>query len=756
MKKIIIVVFWSFTIYANAQPVGHWRDHFSLNKIYSCFEMTDKTIVGASKNGLVISNIEGGIEKLTKINGLSDVAISSTKYFSEFNTIVVGYENGNIDIIKSDEITNISDIKRKNLATDKTIYSIVEQNEFAYLACGFGIVKINVKNAEITDTYYIGENATFVVVNDLNFADNRLYAATNKGLYWANTNNFLSNFNSWNLIESPGYKEFTAIIKAKNNLFCIAKNSSDQYDFIMRNPANTWEILKKSVNSNSKISKNQKIYLTDVQNLSTYNFNGIIENKISKLGNKNISPLCVNFKSSGELLIGDIYTGVIVQKGNDYQSFGYNGVFLDEAVQVKATKNQVIATRGGALKFNASWLNGCVNLFKDNQWQNILSYTTNNYFSILFDPNKSGHYYIGSWGNGLLEYENNKLLNVYDASNSPLKSIFPNSPYIRISGIDYDKKRNIWMINRANENQINILKPDGNWQSITFNQISDEETGELKSIGNNMIWSIINNKGFFIINHNNTIDNVNDDIVRLYYPYDAENERIGTNILCFDVDKDGDLWFGTDEGVGVFYKPNEFNENYFHASRIKITALLGDSLTTNYLLKTDKITSMCIDDANRKWFGTETSGTYLMNSSGTKEILHFDTKNSPLPSNTISSIAIEPKTGEVFFVTPKGVVSYRADATEGDNDFKNVYVFPNPVRSNYTGIISITGLAVDVNVKITNIAGNLVYETTSKGGQASWNGRNFDGKRVATGIYLIFCANEDGTKSFVTKLLFIN
>ena len=183
---------------------------------------------------------------------------------------------------------------------------------------------------------------------------------------------------------------------------------------------------------------------------------------------------------------------------------------------------------------------------------------------------------------------------------------------------------------------------------------------------------------------------------------------------------------------------------------------MNDSLVTNYLLAEQQVQCIAIDGGNRKWFGTANSGAYLMNETGTKELLHFTVENSPLPSDNILSISVEPKSGEVFFVTAKGVVSYRGDATEAGNSFGEVYVFPNPVRPDYQGVVTIAGLAADVNVKITDIAGNIVYETTANGGQATWDGNNFSGRRVATGIYLVFCSNDDGSETFVTKLLFVN
>ena len=104
---------------------------------------------------------------------------------------------------------------------------------------------------------------------------------------------------------------------------------------------------------------------------------------------------------------------------------------------------------------------------------------------------------------------------------------------------------------------------------------------------------------------------------------------------------------------------------------------------------------------------------------------------------------------------PIRAIAYRSNASEQVNTFDKVYAFPNPVRPNYSGVITIAGLMDNSVVKITDIAGNIVYETRSNGGLATWDGKNRNGQRVATGVYLIFCSDSKGEKAAVTKLLFV-
>jgi len=205
--------------------------------------------------------------------------------------------------------------------------------------------------------------------------------------------------------------------------------------------------------------------------------------------------------------------------------------------------------------------------------------------------------------------------------------------------------------------------------------------------------------------------------------------------------------------VVTYYNPdNVFDDPNFNASRILLD--LGDG-TAQYLLKYETITTIAIDGANRKWFGTANSGAFLLSEDCSEQILHFTESNSPLFSDKILNISINNTTGEVFFATDKGLVSYRNDATEGLTTFNQPYAFPNPVSNGYEGVISLIGLVRNAHVKITDISGNLVYETIANGGMATWNGKDFQGNKVHTGIYLAFCSNDDGSETKVVKILII-
>jgi ligand-binding sensor domain-containing protein len=207
-------------------------------------------------------------------------------------------------------------------------------------------------------------------------------------------------------------------------------------------------------------------------------------------------------------------------------------------------------------------------------------------------------------------------------------------------------------------------------------------------------------------------------------------------------------------GICVFYSPENFfipGQN-FDAQQI----LVQEGSYTQYLLENEMVTAIAVDGANQKWIGTDRGGVFLFSPDGTKKIYHFTIDNSPLFSNRITALAINPLTGEVYIGTDKGIISFKSTATEGGDTFSDVYAYPNPVKEGYTGYIAIKGLVQDAEVKITDISGRLIFATKASGGQAIWDGKNFSGKRAKTGVYLVMASNSDGSEKIVTKILIIN
>jgi hypothetical protein len=300
---------------------------------------------------------------------------------------------------------------------------------------------------------------------------------------------------------------------------------------------------------------------------------------------------------------------------------------------------------------------------------------------------------------------------------------------------------------------LKLLTPGGNWVSTSLN-LNVPVVGDMIIDRNQYIWvTLPRGYGLLVYDPAGTPEVISDDRYLRLQVQDAEG-HVMNNIFSLSADLDGNVWVGTDMGPAVFYNPGKVFTGDLKASRIKIPRNDGSGLA-DYLLGTETVTTIAIDGANRKWFGTISSGAYLMSDDGKEELIHFTSSNSPLLSDNLVKIAVNGVTGEIWFGTSEGIVSFRGDATTGNTDYSGVYAFPNPVREDFEGVVTITGLVENSSVKITDVSGNLVYETTSLGGQVTWDLRNYRSQRIATGVYLVFCTNDDRTLARVIKVLVI-
>jgi len=397
-------------------------------------------------------------------------------------------------------------------------------------------------------------------------------------------------------------------------------------------------------------------------------------------------------------------------------------------------------------------------LFNKNDWSQVPSKEIDSIFDpivvkIIEGENKV---YVGSWGRGLLEMDRlGNLLERYTEDNSGLQDNPTVSGWVGISGIEIDEKDRIWMVNSNTNAPLVVKFPNGNWDSYSMGSLTSTSLplGKLLIDNEDQKWIQMRNDGVIVYNNNGTIGNKDDDEYIKLTTQSGNGNLSSLSVLSFDIDQSGYVWVGTENGVSTFYNPSRiFSGQNFDATQV----LVEQDGYVARLLENEQVTAVKIDPGNRKWFGTSSSGAFLMSEDGTEQVHHFTVENSPLLSNNILDIEVVEETGEVFFATGGGLISFKAGATTGGETFGHVYAYPNPVEPNYTGLIAIKGLVHSSNVKITDISGNVVFETTSEGGQAVWNGNSLGGYRVSTGVYLVFVTNDDGSQSMVTKILFVN
>ncbi|MCD4832438.1 MAG: T9SS type A sorting domain-containing protein [Bacteroidales bacterium] len=766
MKKnlailIIFITVFSWSVKAQI-GVGEWRDHLPFSYSIAVTQSPTK-VYTASENGVFsYSKRNQNIEKLTKVNILSDIGVSSIAYSDENEVLLVAYSNGNVDLIFENEVFNLSDIKREMISGSKSINHILFVDEYAYLSCGFGIVVINIEKREVKETYYIGNLGSLVHVNQLVLNNDSLYAATNEGVFIADfTNTNLVDYSNWQLItEIPNYSSKFNSIYVNDDKILVNQVNELFNDIVHSYDGETWTTFINDYNSIREIKNaNSSVLIVTNRNILIYNTNFVFQDSISQSDIPNFNPYDVVLNEDNIYWIADKGKGLVKYQGGNIEEIMPNAPYLPDAFSIDIDNNRVLVTAGGLTPaWGNAFLNGAVFSFEAEQWRTMINYDAPDYITIKIDPYNSDHFFAGSWGGGLIEYRNNEIVETYKEHNSTLQTIIPGADFYRIGGIAFDSDNNLWVTNSSVENPISVKKSNvvgmDAWQDFNYDEkISNILVGDIIVTENDHKWVILpSGNGLFAFDNNQTIDNENDDLFKKLSVVDENGKIISNNVYSIAEDLDGDIWVGTDQGIIVYYYPeNVFEDSDFHAQRIILT--IGD--VTQYLLNTEVITSIAIDGANRKWLGTQSSGVYLVSEDGTEEIYHFTEGNSPLLSNRINDIGINHETGEIFFATDKGLISYRGSATMGSDEFRDVYVYPNPVREDYEGDITIRGLVSDVNVKITDISGNIVYETTAEGGQATWNGKNFSGSRVSTGVYLVFCSNEDGSKTHITKLLFI-
>ncbi|MCX6258617.1 MAG: T9SS type A sorting domain-containing protein [Bacteroidia bacterium] len=772
MNRSLVTLCFSIIIGYSASSqtaVGQWRTHLPYSHAIM-LSLAGDTVYCASDVSLFSFNkINSSIDKMTKVSGLSDVSIKAIRYSSENKMLFIGYDDANIDLVKDNSIYNISDIQRKEITGNKTINNIMFINNYAYLSCGFGIVVVNLQRKEIKDTYLIGDNGGYLNVYETAFDGMNIYAATENGIYKADINSpNLANYQFWTRISYlPNFdKKFGSITFFNGRLYTIYDNPANNKDTIYSFNDSGWDYFYPGQADNYlRVStSNNHLIVVTWYSLQAYDTTFDRTNYFASFEGNSVAPKYGELGSDNWLWVADGNYGLI-RSINDlnFISIIPNGPFSNNVVSLTSQGNDVWAASGGR---DASWQNlyshDGVFSFVNEYWKsyndmsgNVINQNIYDLTCVAIDPSNTGHVYLGSWGGwGVIELMNQELVKIYnDSSNSTLQSILP-GPYCKIGGMCFDRYGNLWVTNAGVDNPLSVRFPDGTWKSFALKTaMNSEDIANIIVTQNDHKWIVLpRGEGLFAFYDNGTFNTTSDDQKKKFSVLDEYGSIISNDIYSIAEDLDGTIWVGTSAGVAAYYNPyNVFDGQGFYAQKITIDI----DGTPQYLLATETVTAIAVDGANRKWFGTEKSGVFLMSADCTQQVEHFNSENSPLLSDNITSITINNTTGEVFFGTDLGIISYKSTATLGPPNYSQVYVYPDPVRENYTGLITIKGIIANSDVKITDVSGNLVYETKSLGGQAIWDGKNFSGEKASTGVYMIFCTNDDGSKTYVGKMLFV-
>ncbi len=752
---------------AQSVKIGDWRTHLPYQKIIDV-QVVDHLIYAATPYDLFVYNTQDfSISLINKVNGLSDIGVGSIRYSSKFKTMIVAYKNTNIDLIREDGITNIRDIKDKDLIGNKIINNVLLYDNYAYLACGFGIVVLNLERNEIHDTYLIGPQGSFINVNDIAVYDNQIFAATSNGVYYASLDSpNLSDFNQWtkdNRLKHPSLSYNQAETFA-GKLFINYSRNAFNSDTMFVFDGNNWDYFNKENTSIHAMIRADDDKLLLVNNYTVHVFDASLTLILSIYSpeGKGIEPLAADLDAVGQVWIGDKKIGLIkaFNSGFSGEFIMPNGPSTTNVYELKAQGEQVwVASGGRASNWAKLYMVDGVFSYDGMTWKTHNRANTpafdsiSDFVSVAIDP-LSNKAFIGSWQEGVIEFTDNALTNVYSVGNSSLQPWVADPNLVNISGLGFDSNNNLWVANTGATDILSMRSPNGQWRSFNLGaSASGIDISNMIVDKNNYKWIIRRQEGFIMVfNDKNTHDNPADDQVKILTSAEGGGKIPGNQVFSMAVDNDGAVWVGTDEGPVVFYSPERMFQQgtNFDAQQILVPRNDGTG-QADILLGNEKILAIAVDGSNKKWFGTE-NGVFLMSKDGLEQIHFFNTDNSPLLSNLVNSIAITDN-GEVFFGTGNGIISFKGIATPGGETNNEVYAYPNPVRENFIGPVAIKGLVRDALIKITDLSGKLVYETKAEGGQAIWDGHNLSGEKAKPGIYMVFVSNSEGLETLVTKIM---
>ncbi len=772
--------------FAQTAP-GTWTDHISYHQAEKvAVDDNNQKVYVCTSNSLFCYNKKNGTTRgITKVQGLADVEIATIAFAPSEDVLIIAYVNSGIDILQNNnKITPLPYIKDKLTIPDRRINDILVIDKYAYLSCNFGIVVLDLTNLEIKDTYYPGNGESVNRVNQLCTDGKNIYAATQTGIYEALINDpYLVDYNRWEHLTgfSAINTECKNVAYLAGKLFAVYGTNYSLMYFDGFNWQSNPHFGNGSLINSINVSGN-KLFASTSWGVFTLdeklNFNATLIGE---------NPTFATIDDEGTTWISDQEKTLfkITQNGNSSTTDTIqppDSPFFPDAYKIDVYNGRVWTVSGSKTEdwdhiYNsrgAEYFNGKWNWYNSAVTKAFTSDSVCDLINVRICPTNPDIVYLASWTYGsLIQYKNNNgvsVFTVYNSSNSSLQrwNAYGNVFFYQINGLSFDASGNLWVTNGFVKNPLSVLTPSGNWKSFSLSKslgynpnstnLSNLYMGDVLATSWGHKWIILGTSTNLVVyDSGNTPLDASDDRQVEISVSNVPSIIPPTQIFCIAEDHQGSIWVGTDAGPVMFSSPqNAFpQDGGTTGQKITVPIVKGQS-TAAYLLETERINSIAIDGADRKWFGTQNSGAYLLSEDGLTQISHFTADNSPLFSNTINDIKIDPKSGEVYFATNKGLISYKGFATTGGDNFGKVYVYPNPIRENYTSNIFITGLIENTDVKITDISGNLVFETISLGGQAVWNGKNLLGKRVNTGVYLVFCSNKDGSKTTVTKLLFIH
>ncbi|MEZ7494739.1 T9SS type A sorting domain-containing protein [Leeuwenhoekiella aequorea] len=753
-KKLLIVLVFvcSFFCVQGQDYSSLWTGHFSYNSIVS-IAPGDREVYVASQNSVFSYSLSTNeIKTYSTIDGLTGELISTVYYSASTDILFVGYYSGLVDLILPDgTVSTLVAIRDKPviLPSEKAINHFYENEDILHIATGFGISLFDLDRLEFKDSYFIGDNGTRLPILQTIIFEDFIYAASPTGglrRARAAADNLID-FKNWETIDSQGW---LGLQQVATTLFGVR---SDQT--LQQLSSDSFITTANFAGVPKQISANEDELLITFENeIQIYSSQGTLKETIYTSPQYS-SGYNTTIKFDGAFYVGTAQNGLLITSSSSIDNalaIIPEGPLRNDPFNIEAAFGELWVVFGDySDAYNPYPLKqrGVSNL-REETWLNI-PYSellgANNITNITFNPDDASQVFLSSYNSGLLELNDKVPVHLYNESNSGLSDVPSNPTDVRINGAAFDVSGNLWMTNSLVKN--GLAKKEGAViQGISvadilpdFDEINAYTEVVTDRRGN--VYFGTSNRGLIGYNPQSQ------SFIRL----DESRSNLPSNaILSLVIDLNGSLWIGTAAGLRILTSPAQmFDEPDIQTRKI----IIEDNGVAVELLGEQVIRTIAVDGNNNKWVGTVGSGAFYFTSNGLETLRQFGTNNSPLPSNNIQDITIDDQSGEVYFATALGLVSYRGSAVAAKDTLEDARVFPNPVRPNYSGLVTLDGLTENATIKITDLNGNLVYEEESEGGSIQWDTTAFGKYKVASGVYFILITAEDAVETKIIKLMII-
>ena len=738
MKYIpfLVLLFPMVSYGQNNIPVGSWRVHLAYHNAKAIAE-TPKRIYCASQSGLFYLDKEDrNVEVLSKVDGLNDSGVSALAYHWDKEKLIVGYASGNIDIVSADGIVNVDEIVKRGFDRPQINNITFDDSQgLAYLSTGFGLVELDMDKGLLIDSYVnLGQGGTEIEVFESAVLGDSIFIACEEGLKKAsllgNVNRL--DFNTWG-IEDTRLTSGIENVVAHQGQIIFTSNFDSVYSYT--NGQLRGLPFAPRVDHYLDLSSNdKKLVVTFEEYVFVQELDGTYNGYGSSPTNMLLSPEDALIDSDGKIWFADLHQGLgrLDQVQPIYRYYHPSGTYSKDNLQLRADLGRIACASGGIDDLQVGLNNGAgFYLFEDGLWDNFNAHDTllgsiiipeaRDIMDIAFHPFKNEIYY-GSYSHGVfvhnLETKTTKAFGNANMRQGITSLAFDMNGVLWVGKIGESIEERLYQIDTAGV----VLQP-GNSSTLQPRSFSVDIFGNL--------WFVSRGSAISANPQMNILS------------YSAGNSDFDGSVQTVTADLSGSVWIGTDDGIYELTNPSQAVDGEDALVRTPF-------VDRNQTLKDTHVFSIAVDGGNRLWVGSD-DGVRLFDNGATELIHHFTTNNSPLLDNTVHTIAVNDETGEVFFGTPKGIISYRADATIGYGVHYQTKVFPNPVAPGFGGLVTISGLAYNVDVKITDVSGQLVWQSRSNGGTASWDLYDYKGRRAKSGIYLVFTSDSDGEETFMTK-----